>query len=311
MQIPKALETANHIILIAHQDPDADSLGSASAFYSYLLRTQKKVTFYCVSPNIHTHLFFIPWVDKITNRFPLDADLAISFDCGSFARLGVDYSGELINFDHHISNEQYGTLNCINAEALSTTQVVYEWFLSEDIKINGKMANALYAGLVDDTKCFRDPRCGMSIFGMAHRLLELGANHEQCVYGLYNSKTLASLRLQGEMLKRMKLVLDGQLALFEVDQELLAATGASLGDCKAVLDEAMALKIVNTALLLAVRKKGGISVSLRSDGVVNVSEIMQNYQGGGHRDRAGARVSDKSLEQIRNETIESIRKGIE
>lgn len=305
------INEASHIVLIAHQDPDADSLGSASAFYSYLLRTQKKITFYCVSPNIHIHLSFIPWVDKITNRFPLDADLAISFDCGSFPRLGVDYSGVLINFDHHISNEQYGTLNCINTEAMSTTQVVYEWFLSEDIKINGKMANALYAGLMDDTKCFRDPRCSMSIFGMAHRLLELGANHEQCVNGLYNSKTLASLRLQGEMLKRMKLVLDGQLALFEVDQELLGATGASLGDCKAVLDEAMALKIVNTALLLGIRKKGGISVSLRSDGAVNASEIMQRYEGGGHHDRAGARVSDKSLEQIRDEIIESIRKEIE
>lgn len=305
------IDSAQHIVLIAHQDPDADSLGSASAFYSYLLRTQKKVTFYCVSPNIHTHLYFIPWVDKITNRFPLDADLAISFDCGSFARLGVDYNGALINFDHHISNEDYGTLNCINTEAMSTTQVVYEWLLSEDIKINAKMANALYAGLMDDTKCFRDPRCTVHIFGMAHRLLELGANHEQCVNGLYNSKTLASLRLQGEMLGRMKLVLDGQLALFEVDQELLDATGASLGDCKAVLDEAMALKIVSTALLLGVRKQGGISVSLRSNGAVNASKIMQYYQGGGHHDRAGARVSDRSLEDIKNEIIESIRKEIE
>ncbi|MDP3266445.1 MAG: DHH family phosphoesterase [Sulfuricurvum sp.] len=301
------IEEANHIVLIAHQDPDADSLGSASAFYSYLLRTQKKITFYCSSPNIAAHLTFIPWTQKISNRFPLDADLAISFDCGSFGRLGVDYNGELINFDHHISNDQYGTLNCIDTSAMSTTQVVYEWFRSQDIKINAKMANALYAGLMDDTKCFRDPRCALNIFSMAHRLLELGADHEQCVNGLYNSKTLASLRLQGEMLKRMKLVLDGQLALFEVDQELLALTGASLGDCKTVLDEAITLKIVNVALLLAVRKRGGISLSLRSDGAINASEIMQRYQGGGHHDRAGAKVTDKPLEQIREEIISYIK----
>jgi len=305
------IDTAKHIVLIAHENPDADSLGSASAFYSYLLRTQKKITFYCVSPNIHAHLSFIPWTEKISNRFPIDADLAISFDCGSFERLGVDYSGELINFDHHISNDQYGTLNYIDISAMSTTQVVYEWFIGQDIKINGKMANALYAGLMDDTKCFRDPRCTMKIFGMAHRLLELGADHEQCVNGLYNSKTLASLRLQGEMLKRMKLVLDGQLALFEVDQELLVSTGALLGDCKAVLDEAITLKIVSVALLLAVRKRGGISLSLRSDGVVNASEIMQRYQGGGHHDRAGAKVTDKPLEQIREEIISYIQQEIE
>ncbi len=305
------IDQANHIVLIAHQDPDADSLGSASAFYSYLLRSQKKITFYCVSPNIHSHLSFIPWTEKITDRFPADADLAISFDCGSFARLGVEYSGALINFDHHISNELYGTLNCIDTQAMSTSEVVYAWFLEQDIKINGKIANALYAGLMDDTQCFRDPRCTMTIFSMAYRLLELGANHEQCVNGLYNSRSLASLRLQGEMLKRMKLVLDGRLALFEVDQELLTSTGASLGDCKAVLSEAMALKIVNCALLLAVRKKGGISVSLRSDGMVNAASVMQNYQGGGHRDRAGARVADKSLEQIREEILNYINEEIQ
>ncbi|MFA6188983.1 MAG: DHH family phosphoesterase [Sulfuricurvum sp.] len=310
MNIVKKLEAASHIVLIAHQDPDADSLGSASAFYSYLLRTQKKITFYCSSPNIAAHLEFIPWTQKISNRFPLDADLAISFDCGSFGRLGVDYSGELINFDHHISNDQYGTLNCIDTSAMSTTQVLFEWFIGKDIKINGKMANALYAGLMDDTKCFRDPRCGMKIFSIAHRLLELGANHEACINGLYHSKTLASLRLQGEMLKRMKLVLNGQLALFEVDQDVLELTGASLGDCKAVLDEAMGLKIVQAALLLAVRKRGGISLSIRTNGMINASEIMQKYQGGGHYDRAGAKVTDKPLEQIREEIISYIQQEI-
>ncbi len=305
------IDAAKHIVLIAHENPDADSLGSASAFYSYLLRTQKKVAFYCSSPTIAEHLQFIPWTDKIINRFPLDADLAISFDCGSFGRLGVDYSGELINFDHHISNEQYGTFNCIDTAAMSTAQVVYEWFIGQDIKINAKMANALYAGLVDDTKCFRDPKCTLKIFSMAHRLLELGANHEQCVNGLFNSKTLASLRLQAQMLKNMTLVLDGQLALFEVDQDLLASTGASLVDCKAVLDEAITLKIVSVVLLLAVRKRGGISLSLRSDGVVNASEMMQKYQGGGHHDRAGAKVMDKPLTQIREEIISYIKEELE
>ena len=305
------INKASHIVLIAHQDPDADSLGSASAFYSYLLRSQKKITFYCVSSKIHPHLSFIPWTDKIIDRFPADADLAISFDCGSFARLGVDYDGLLINFDHHISNEQYGTLNCIDTGALSTSEVVYAWFLEHDIKINGKMANALYAGLMDDTQCFRDPRCSMSIFSMAHRLLELGADHEQCVNGLYSSRSLASLRLQAQMLKQMKLVLDARVALFEVDQDLLVSTGASLGDCKAALNEAMALKVVNCALLLAVRKKGGISVSLRSDATLNAASIMRHYKGGGHRDRAGARVADKPLEQIREEILKYISEEIQ
>ncbi len=302
------IDSASHVVLIAHEHPDADSLGSACAFYSHLLRSKTKVTLFCSTPNIDQNLSFLPWFDKITSKFPSDANLAISFDCGSYGRLGIEYKGELINFDHHISNEQYGSHNCIDTDALSTTQVLYEWFVTQSIKINAKMAHALYAGLMDDSKCFRDPRCTVKILKIAHDLIELGADHEECVNALYHSKTLASLRLQGEMLKRMKLRIDGSLALFEVDQEMLEATGASLGDCKAVLDEAIALKIVSVALLLAVRKRGGISVSLRSNGAVNASEMMQRYQGGGHRDRAGAKVTDKSLEQIREEIIDCIQK---
>ncbi len=289
---------ANHIVLIAHEHPDADSLGSACAFYSHLLRSQKKVTLFCATENVDPNLAFLPWFDKITSKFPESADLAISFDCGSFGRLGIDFSGELINFDHHISNELYGSYNCINTEALSTTQVLYEWFVTQSIKINAKMANALYAGLIDDTHCFSDPSCTNAVFEMAHALMSAGANHTVCVDHLFHSRSLASVRLKGEMFKRMKIVHDGRVALFEVDQALLVSSGAILRDCKAVVDEALSLKTVQIAVLAVELKYGGVKISLRSDGALNAAELLHRYGGGGHRIRAGARVKDGTCESV-------------
>ncbi|MBD3810329.1 MAG: bifunctional oligoribonuclease/PAP phosphatase NrnA, partial [Sulfuricurvum sp.] len=67
------IEESQHIVLIAHKNPDADSLGSACAFYSYLLRLNKKITLFCASKEIHPNLRFLPWSEKLTDRFPEDA----------------------------------------------------------------------------------------------------------------------------------------------------------------------------------------------------------------------------------------------
>ena len=300
------IDSARHIVLIAHEHPDADSLGSACAFYSYLLRSKSKVTLFCVTTALDQTLSFLPWFDKVTDKFPTDADLAISFDCGSFGRLGIEYSGELINFDHHISNELYGKYNCIDTQALSTTQVVYEWFVTNTVKINGKMANALYAGLIDDTSCFSDAQCTPTTFKMAHSLLQLGANHALCVDALFHSHSLASFRLKGEMLKRMKILHDGRVAVFEVDQALFASSGAVLRDCKAVVDEALSLKTVQIALLVVELKSGGVKVSLRSNGVINAAELLHCYGGGGHKIRAGARIVDMKQDEIIKKIMETI-----
>ena len=305
------IDSARHIVLIAHEHPDADSLGSACAFYSYLLRSKTKVTLFCVTPSLDQNLSFLPWFGEITSKFPSDADLAISFDCGSFGRLGIDYSGELINFDHHISNELYGTHNCIDTQALSTTQIVYEWFVTKTIKINGKMANALYAGLIDDTSCFNDPRCTPSTFMMAHSLVQLGADHAQCVNALFNSHSLASLRLKSRMLGEMKILHDGRIALFEVDQALLESTGAILRDCKEVIDGALSLKSVEAALLVVELKRGGVKVSLRSNGSLNAVDILRHYDGGGHRTRAGARIKEYTQEQVSKNLMDLLKVALE
>lgn len=300
--MPAALiDSSNHIVLIAHKNPDADSLGSACAFYSHLLRAQKRVTLFCASSQINPHLAFLPWFDKLTNRFPEDADCIISFDCGSFERLGIEKKLPLINIDHHISNDSYGTHNLINTSAISTTEVVYDYFVANGIKINAKMALSLYAGLLDDSKCFSAPECSAKIFQMAHALIELGADHPLCIEWLYQRRSLASLRMRGILLKQMKLLGDGRLAVFEVSSSLLEETGATVTECKSVLDEALGMRCVQAALMMIELPHGDFKLSLRSDGVINAAKIVGHFGGGGHVKRAGTRLKQENYnEHIKN-----------
>lgn len=305
------IDSSEHIVLVAHKNPDADSLGSACAFYSYLLRLRKKVTLFCISADINPNLAFLPWFDKVTDRFPEDADCIISFDCGSYGRLGVERVLPLINFDHHISNDFYGSLNFIDTAAISTTEVVYDFFVANDIKINGKMALSLYAGLMDDSKCFNSPDCNAKTFGMAHALITAGADHAMCIEWLYRRRSLASLRVRGVLLKQMSLYLDGRLAVFEVGTSLLEETGASIAECKRVLEEALGMRSVRVALMHVERPGGGVKLSLRTDGTVDAAKIMGHYGGGGHKHRSGARIEHENIHELVKEMTMMIKKEFE
>lgn len=291
------IESAKHIVLIAHKNPDADSLGAASAFYSYLLRSQKKITLFCVSSTINPHLAFLPWFDKVTDRFPESADCMISFDCGGYGRLGIEKELPLINIDHHLSNDFYGTHNIVNPSAMSSTEVVYDYFVANGIKINGKMATALYAGLLDDSKCFSASECSGKTFATAHALIELGADHAMCIEWLYRRGSLASLRIRGVLFKEMKLLCDGRLALFEVSLSLLEETGATIAECKRVLDEALGMRSVQAALMVLQLPEGGAKVSFRTDGTFNAAKIMADFGGGGHGKRAGTRLKQENYNE--------------
>ncbi len=304
------INSSHHIVLVTHKNPDADSLGAACAFYSYLLRLQKKVTLFCVSTEVDQNLAFLPWFDKITAHFPEEADCMISFDCGSYGRLGIEKELPLINIDHHISNDFYGTCNLIDTTAISTTEVVYDYFVANGIKINGKIATTLYAGLIDDSKCFSAPQCNAKTFKMAHSLIESGADHAMCVEWLYRRRSLASLRIRGFLLKEMKLFADGQLALFEVPLSVLEESGAIISECKRVLDEALGMRSVKVAVMVLEHPRGGAKLSLRTDGAVNAASIMAPFGGGGHFHRAGARLKQDNYNELVKDMMSMITKEL-
>ena len=135
-EIVSRINNANHIVVISHINPDADSISSASAMYTYLLQKHKKVSWYCKTENISNNLSFIPWFEKIRNNFPSSADLVISLDCADLKRLGVEFETDLINIDHHESNTNFAILNLVEPNAISTTQVLFKFFKSNNIKIN-------------------------------------------------------------------------------------------------------------------------------------------------------------------------------
>ncbi len=260
------------------------------------MRLEKKVTLFCVTERINPRLAFLPWFDKMRHQFPKGADLAISFDCGAYKRLGVEVPCDLINIDHHKSNEAYGTINVIDTTAISTTQVLFDLFHENEIKVNPKMATALYAGLLDDSHGFLAPKTDARSFKMAAALTEAKADISLCARELFHHNSLAALRLKGMMFEKMYLLFEARVVIHLVTKEMMAVSGGREVDCEAALEESMGLPHVELALMLRENRNGSIKGSLRSIGALDVEGIAKNFGGGGHRHAAGLDIEGSSLE---------------
>lgn len=309
-ELVKALDDAQHILIIAHVNPDADSMGSALAMYTHILRLHKKVSLFCKTEDMNPSLSFLPFFEKVRSTIPNDYDLAMSFDCGTYKRLGIDVNGPLVNVDHHISNENYGTINLIDTTAISTSQVLYDFFKSNDISLNAKMATALYAGLADDSQNFTTDKTDHRTFLMAADLLKSGANNALCTKMLFKERSLASIRMKSKMLSSAKLYCSGRVVSTLVERSFFEETGAYEVDCEEPLHETLELVNIEVAIMLRYTKDGKIKGSLRSSKGMDMNALASVFGGGGHLHSAGFVTDGSSLAELETKIVNIIKEKI-
>jgi len=191
---------------------EKDFLFVASALYTYILTLHKKVSLVCKSDDIGYKYAFLPWIEKVKRSDTPSADVTI--------RLSV------------------------------TSKELYLLFKQEDIKINKKIAIALYAALVTDTDGFRNSRTDGMIFAMASELVKSGAEHSLVFKHLINHSSLGALRLKSIILQNMLLVDSAKVAILTISQEDLKVTGSTLDDAIKHMQEPFLLPYVEVVVLL-------------------------------------------------------------
>lgn len=191
---------------------DAKNLSCASALYTHVLRLHKKVSLVCESKNIDNKYSFLPWFEKIKSNRVASADFIIELNNSSLE--------------------------------------LYDLFKKSNIKINQKMATALYCGLLVDTDGFLNNAVSGTIFAVAKELIECGADYKSCNYFVMKRTTLCSLRLKARMLKKLILQNSAKAAVFFISNDDLKSTGAELENCYDSMQEALMLPHVELAILL-------------------------------------------------------------
>jgi phosphoesterase RecJ-like protein len=195
--------------------------------------------------------------------------------------------------DHHLPNGGREAFDFIysNPEASSTCELVLKAIcfpsgLSADMPL--PMAQALYAGLVDDTGNFRFHNTSATTFQMAASLMEKGVKPDVVYRGLYNQGTLAKMRLFGIAVERMRLYSDERLAVIMVSLADMKSVGATHEDLEGLVNRPMELRTVEVSALAYEKLNGSVKLSTRSKSRVDVNAVCRHFGGGGHRLASGA-----------------------
>ena len=305
------VKEANYIVLISHINPDGDALGSSLSLYPILKNMGKKVSVFNVTKPLPEYLDFLPNFNKVTNKLPKNYDLMISFDCGSFDRLGIeDKPPFLINFDHHISNTNYGDLNIIDPTAASTSQVVYNFCKANGISIDKDSATCMYTALVTDTGSFQYESVNEKVFLMAPDLVKSGVKPDFVARMLFQRDRLSRLRLLAKAYDTIEMCCDGEAAFVEVTKEMMEITGAIKDDTDTIVNSVRNIASVEIACMLR-EDDDGIKISLRSKNYADVSKIAVKYGGGGHIRAAGATIKGEfDFEKVKNMLKEDIKEAL-
>jgi len=313
-QIWDKIQKADNILLVAHVNPDGDALGSELSLYPILKKLGKKVTVFNATKPLPDYLDFLPNFNKVTDKLPKKIDLTVSFDCGSFDRLGLDEKPSfLINIDHHVSNTNYGDINLIEPDHASTSQVIYDILKANNIEIPTDTAVCIYTALVTDTGSFQYESVNDKVFECAAEMVRCGVKPDYVAKMLFQRDRLSRLRLLAKAYETIEMCCDGKVAFVEVTKEMMEITGAIKEDTDTIVNSVRAIAPVEVACMLR-EDDEGIKISLRSKNFADVSKIAVKYGGGGHIRAAGATLKgecdfEKVKKMLKEDLAEEVNSG--
>ena len=178
--IKNEIEMANNIIVLTHENPDGDAIGSSLATYLILKRLGKNV--HMVNSIYPRTYLFLPHSDESLREPVLDKyDLAISLDCSDIKRLddpseSFEKAKVKINIDHHSSNTMFGDYNYVDPVSPACAQILTMIFDYWNIDIDKEIGTCLLNGIITDTGGFRYEGVSPDTFEYVSKFLEKGVN---------------------------------------------------------------------------------------------------------------------------------------
>jgi phosphoesterase RecJ-like protein len=314
-EIVAALRDNDRFLVVTHENPDGDALGSMLGLTLGLRALGKDAAMHLAGDApLPGEFGFLP-LAEIRRDVPGDIDerVLVAVDCANERRLGPDpelltRAKLVLDIDHHHDNNRFGAANLIVADASSTAEIVRDLLAELGVALSPEIAEALYVGLVTDTGRFQYANTSPKALRLAADLVEAGADVHGIFQHVYETVQFAKLKLLARALERAQLYEGGRLLVSHLDRSDFGEVGAVEPYSEGIIDylrQAEGAELV--ALIREPPTEGGPTrrISLRSSkDEVDVSAIAREMGGGGHRQAAGF-SSDEPLDEI----VEFIRRG--
>lgn len=302
------IQSSNNIVLLCHNNPDGDAIGSTLSMYYILTKLGKEVDI--IIKDAPKKFDFLEGYKNIKEDSNKKYNVAIILDTASIDRVN-DPSSILSKvekkyvIDHHISNTHYGDENLVE-ERPACCQIVYEIIKKLNIKITKELGEALIVGLLTDTGGFSHQDVLPSTFAMAKDLSKI-VNISSLYDKVLRSITKNQFNIKKIYLNNLEFYQNDKIAISYITEEDMINTGVDQNDCGILVNIPLEIDTVEVSIFLR-KYKEETRISLRSKNI-NVNEITKLFGGGGHIYAAGVTV-DMPYNEIRTQILEEVGKRV-
>lgn len=283
------LKKHERFLLVGHEHPDGDDVGSICALHNVLLSMGKQADM--VLPDPVPEVFrLVKASEKIMTEIPSDRnyDALVFTDLGNIGRGGnFDFPDvPSLCIDHHRTNERYTDFLYLKYKYAATAEILAEMFFAMGAKLDKDTCNALYMAIGTDSGFFKFSCTSENTLLMASRLVGMGADPSYIANKL-DEKTEEAMKCYKLVAETIHSYHDGKIVVAYMDEEAMKLDGEN-SDYYASIPRC--IKGAEIAALFKYKGKDEYRVSLRSLNYANVSELAAEFGGGGHWKAAGCTV---------------------
>lgn len=308
------IDRAETILVLAHENPDGDAIGSSLGLCLALQNMGK--TAEVLMKEYPANFSFLPGIENIKKQATYEKyDMTIVVDCPDIKRVNPEFvpyfesAKVTAEFDHHNKNSMFGDFNIVNHVSPACAQILVSSFEYLHIEITRDIATCLLAGIITDTGGFKNSGITEETFEFAGWALSKGVN----VSKVYRESMLIMTKTKFEASKlamdRMEFLEDGKVTFTYMTKEDDKRIGIEAGDHDGIVEMGRNIAGVEVSIFIYEREDGTFKGSLRSNDYMDVAEVCMMFGGGGHIRAAGCTL-ELPLEEAKKVLLAEVRKHL-
>lgn len=282
------LRDRDNFAIVTHRRPDGDTLGSAAALCRGL-RQLGKTAHVLENPEVTPR--YAPLLAGLTKPLAGEEDALVAVDVASAKLLPesvmslADRIG--LRIDHHGNGEAYAVRELVEPKTAACGEVILELFEILGIAMDKPMAEAVYTAVSTDTGCFRYANTTAHTFRTAAACAEAGADLFAINQALFETNSLAKLRIQGWIAEHTCFLAGGAVAVCPLPRAVEREIGVTEDDMDGISGFPRTIEGVRISAMLRQTADGRVKVSVRAVPGYDASAVCAKFGGGGHKGAAG------------------------
>lgn len=306
-QTANLLKSSNNILVLAHANPDGDTLGGGYALVHALRAIGKSAALVC-NDKINSRFSFM---QTGLTHMEFKPEMIVAVDVADTKLLGSEFEPVYENridlcIDHHASNTGYAKNTLLQPDAAAVAETVFEVIEELNVPITPVMADCLYTGISTDTGCFRYFSTTANSHLVAAKLITAGAQTGEINRVFFETKARTYAALERLALDKQQLYFNGLCAVITLTQKMYEMSGADESDIERITTLPRQIEGVLVGITLKEQADGSFKASVRTHSPINAAKLCGRLGGGGHSRAAGCRV-EGPLDYARQTVLNEVR----